>query len=123
MALLGILQLVVGHFELPARSVLGDGFSEELSKWGRGSHMTVNVDDFLTVMHKRLLIVFSWSLRLFLGFKSNVIHEDVISSVARDPSPIRWPCSEKRFLTAFEMTSRDRNNIPAVICHPECNEG
>jgi hypothetical protein len=52
MALLGVLQLFVGHLELAARSILGDGFGEKLPKRSWSGHMTVNIDDFVTVVHK-----------------------------------------------------------------------
>jgi hypothetical protein len=51
MALLSVFQLFVGHFKLAARSILRHGFREKLAKRRWGSHVTVNVDDFLSIVH------------------------------------------------------------------------
>src|SRR5207245_4554356 len=52
-----------GHFEFPARSVLRYGFGQKLPKRGWSSHVTVNIDDFLIVIHRTsyCLIEFNFS--------------------------------------------------------------
>jgi hypothetical protein len=86
MALLGICQLFVRHLKFTAWSILGDGFSEKLAKWRRSGHVTVNVDNFLTVVHKTLL-----SLIDGLCIPDEALASAfVISSAARDLSPKRW---------------------------------
>src|SRR5262245_8848629 len=52
MALLGVFQLLVGHLQFPPGRVLRHGFSEKLTERSRRGHVTVDINNFLTVMHK-----------------------------------------------------------------------
>src|SRR5262249_9023541 len=55
MALLGILKLFVGHLQFSAWRILRHRLSEKLTKRGGCGHVTVNINDFLTVMHRASL--------------------------------------------------------------------
>src|SRR5687767_4003356 len=52
MALLGVFQLFVGHLELATRRILRHRFREKLAKRRGRGHVTVNVDNFLSIVHK-----------------------------------------------------------------------
>jgi hypothetical protein len=49
--------LLFGHFQFPAWCILRDRFGEELAEWSRCGHVPVNIDDFLTVMHRASLVL------------------------------------------------------------------
>ncbi len=51
MALLGVVQLLVGHFKLTTGRILRDRFCEKLAKRRGRGHMAVNVNDFVSVVH------------------------------------------------------------------------
>jgi hypothetical protein len=94
MALLGVFQLLVGHFKLAAGSILRHRFREKLAKRRGGGHMTVNVDDFLSVVHNASLFIAAIGFRKAIGYR--------VSSCRRRPA--------SRF-SAFEL--RQKEWIPA----------
>src|SRR5215475_10873810 len=52
MTLLGIFKLFVGHLQFSAWRILRHRLSEKLTKRRGCGHVTVNIYDFLTVMHR-----------------------------------------------------------------------
>ena len=51
MALLGGLQLLIGDFEFATRGILRHDLGEKLAETRGRGHVTVNVDDFISVVH------------------------------------------------------------------------
>src|SRR5439155_1482612 len=110
MALLSVFQLLVGHFKLAARSILRHCFREKLAKRRGSGHVTVNVDDFLSVVHIASLFIAAIGFRKAIGYR--------VSSCRRRPASRFFAC-ELNAKKGFP-SGRRRNDGTAALTHLRC---
>src|SRR5918992_1381069 len=102
MPLLGALQLLVSHLKFTARRVLRHSLGEELPKRRGGRHMSVNIDDFVSVVHRSS----------FGASQSSELSQEIVSCHLELRREIFLCCSVLN--KDFSLRSKRPINLPPV---------